>query len=384
MLANYFAFLDSAFRYDCAQCGQACCRGKSVALSAPAELAKLMVRAPQVAPLLQPLPGGYTRLPDVTDGCWFLADDGMCDYERTFGRAAKFATCRLFPFNRVFRVGNVRVVDVNSVICPLQDALGTGQGARHAELLQELDDIGNNPLLETQLEPPGLHWLPLETQLLVDSERFVLAATYDDFAQHMMHTTAQQLGGTEPRPPLAKTAALLELFYGPSNGPFAAQVARALTLLTPSLRFNALFRKNALAYPQLVALLPASLLSTFVLGVCACRASNRALSLRGLTELHQATADLRLLLSRLHERAHLVAPLVCPDLPDPWPDLARRLSDRLDARKKGPPLAEVLSEAAQTLPPESRALLPAVFLRCKDSLRWAALTPTRRGLSSGA
>ena len=76
MTAPLFTFLDGAFRYDCAACGQQCCRGKGIAIDAARELRPLLSRAPAVAPFLEQLPGGYVRLPDVTDGCWFLADDG--------------------------------------------------------------------------------------------------------------------------------------------------------------------------------------------------------------------------------------------------------------------------------------------------------------------
>ena len=60
------------------------------------------------------------------DRCWFLADDGLCRIEVEDGRDAKPASCRLFPFNRVFRIGGYTVVDYNSVICPLH----VGESAR--------------------------------------------------------------------------------------------------------------------------------------------------------------------------------------------------------------------------------------------------------------
>jgi hypothetical protein len=198
MAATYFAFLDGAFRYDCASCGQACCRGKGIAITAQRELVPLLGRVPSIAPLLHPLPGGYVRLPDVTDGCWFLASDGMCSYEQTYGRDAKFTTCRLFPFNRVFRVGSAQVVDVNSVVCPLQDAHGSGHGVRHEDLLSELAAIGKNPLTESTVPLPSgareLRWLSLETTLRDDSAHFLSSPSFAAFASHQQQTTAQHLG----------------------------------------------------------------------------------------------------------------------------------------------------------------------------------------------
>ena len=90
MVPLFFTFLDGAFRYDCATCGQACCRGKGIAIDASRELVPLLRRAPGLLPFVEPLAGGYVRLPDVTDGCWFLRGDGMCAYEQDHGRAAKF------------------------------------------------------------------------------------------------------------------------------------------------------------------------------------------------------------------------------------------------------------------------------------------------------
>jgi len=76
---------------------------------------------------------------DVSDGCWFLASDGNCSLEVEHGRAIKPSTCRLFPFNRVFKVGDVRVVDMNSVC--VRSRRQTAQGVRWADLSREIDEL---------------------------------------------------------------------------------------------------------------------------------------------------------------------------------------------------------------------------------------------------
>lgn len=386
MVAPYFAFLDGAFRYDCASCGQACCRGKGIALSASRELVPLLARAPQIAPLLHPLAGGYVRLPDVTDGCWFLASDGMCSYETTHGRSAKFTTCRLFPFNRVFRLGSAQVVDVNSVVCPIQDAHGTGRGVRHEELQSELAAIGKDPLLDSAVPLPSgareLRWLTLETTLRDESADFLQASDYVRFAQHQQAQTARHLGlrGSDPQTDIAELQHYLDGIYGPSLTEQLpqqkSQVSRALTLLSPSLRFNALFRKGVDDYRRAVLGLPAQLLATSVLTLAAVALWKRPISLRALTELHQAQSELRSLLSRLREPATLDGPLTANELPKPIAEAVSQLSDRLRQAKSATiPIGQQLLSVSQSLQPAERALLPSVLTRAGESLRFVSSRP---------
>lgn len=383
MVAPYFAFLDGAFRYDCASCGQACCRGKGIALSASRELVPLLARAPQIAPLLHPLAGGYVRLPDVTDGCWFLASDGMCSYETTHGRSAKFTTCRLFPFNRVFRLGSAQVVDVNSVVCPIQDAYGTGRGVRHEELLSELAALGKDPLLDSTVPLPQgareLRWLMLETTLRDDSATYLQEVDYQTFAQHQQAQTERHLGlrGTDPQTEIRELQHYFDSIYGSLVAALApaqrAQVSRALTLLSPSLRFNALFRKGVDDYRRTVLSLPSQLLATSVLSLGATALWNKPLSLRALTELHQAQSELRQLLGRLREPATLDGPLTTPELPTSVKDAVSQLSDRLRQPKSATiPLGQHLILVGQSLPAAERALLPSVLVRAGESLRFVS------------
>jgi len=381
MVATYFAFLDGAFRYDCGTCGQACCRGKGVAISADRELVPLLGRVPRISPLLQPLPGGYVRLPDVSDGCWFLASDGMCSYEQRYGREAKFTTCRLFPFNRVFRVGGSQVVDVNSVVCPLQDAHDSGQGVSHQQLLSELASVGKGPLTESSVPLPSgardLRWLALETTLRDDSARFVAEPSFLTFASHQQLTTARHLGlRGEPGSTIEQLHTYLEALYGPIVTPHASVVSRRLTLLSPSLRFNALFRKGSDDYRRLVIALPAQLLVTYVLSAKAAEVWEQPLTLRAITELHQAQTELRTLVARLTESATLSGPLTAAELPPSLAAAATRLGERLQKRDAATqPLGKHLLAVAETVPLAERALLPTLLLRAGEALRFVSPHP---------
>ncbi|MFO0577763.1 MAG: hypothetical protein U1A78_27465 [Polyangia bacterium] len=380
MLPLFFTFLDGAFRYDCAACGQACCRGKGVALEADRELVPLLRRAPALAPFLEPLPGGYVRLPDVTDGCWFLRGDGMCAYEIEHGRAAKFTTCRLFPFNRVFRAGPVRVVDVNSVVCPVQDALGTGQGVSHDELARDLAELGDGPLTSNTAEPPegaqALRWHVLEERVLAESARFLdggladylgFAAWQDDTARR--HVGERAGGEAESEASLRALVATWTELYGAPDPAQQAAAARAVALLTPSLRFNALFRRGGDGYRVAAVRTVRQLLATWFLSAAAARVTGRVPSLRGLTELHQAQAGARALLARLGEPATLKTRLVAPDVPEPLQAALRALSDRLGPRSGvRPPLGAHLLAVAAPLPVEQRPLLVPLLLRAGPQL----------------
>jgi hypothetical protein len=350
----------------------------------------LLLRAPKLAPLAVPVGGGYVRLPDATDGCWFLREDGMCSYEQSHGRAAKFLTCRLFPFNRVFRVGSVRVVDFNSVVCPLEDAYGSGRGVTYRELLDELDTAPDGPLINSPAEPPEgareLRWLALEQGLLEDSAAHLEALDYVMFAE-LQSARSQRHLGEIPRPSDdAGLYSLVELWsavYGVALGcpawqSLRATTARRLTLLTPSLRWNALFKRGAAPYRQQLPDLPRKLLATWFLGVLAATVpgaqppgSLLPLSLRSLTELHQAQAPLRDLLARLDQPARLDRPLSAADMPDDIAAALRQLSRALSApTPPRQPLGQLLLEAAAALPPGRRALLPALLLRTPDSLHF--------------
>lgn len=376
MLPLFFTFLDGAFRYDCAACGQACCRGKGVALEAGRELVPLLRRAPALAPFLEPLPGGYVRLPDVTDGCWFLRSDGLCSYEIEHGRAAKFTTCRLFPFNRVFRAGSVRVVDVNSVVCPVQDAYGTGTGVTHEELERDLRELGEGPLTTNSAEPPdGAHaqrWHVLEQQIVNESARFLGAPDYLDFAAWQDESARRHLGERSVGSSAPELRGLLEVWqalYGLPDAEHRTAAARAVTLLTPSLRFNAMFRRGGDGYRIAAVRLIRQLLATWFLAAAAGQVTGRVPTLRGITELHQAQAAQRTLLARLGEPATLRAPIQAPDVPEPLQAALRDLSGRL-ARAPGnrQPLATLLVAAAQSLGPEQRPLLIPLLGRAGPNL----------------
>jgi hypothetical protein len=323
---TYFTFADGALRYDCMKCGQACCRGRGFAVAAD-ELVPLLGRVPRLASVLRTRPGGSAWVADLTDGCWFLQGDGNCSIEVEHGRLAKPSTCRLFPFNRVYTAGGVRVVDFNASLCPLEDASGTG--VRHADLIAEIDALAGSPLVDVPLPSPSE--LPADW---VERER----------------------AATIPTPPEAACG-----LYGARPD---AAINALIALAAPSLRFGWLFRKNAGAYPVESTRLPERLAGLALIAAAAPHA--RALSLRGLVELWHESAGALDVLARWREPVTLRSPQFSADLPAA---LQPALGAFLAAAFRGPkPLGELVVAAAAALPETLRPLAVPVVASQLGSL----------------
>src|SRR5678815_4187396 len=106
----FFTFPDRVFSYQCQGCA-ACCKGHGIGLDATGgEVAHLTAAYPAVIAFLRRR-GDATTAFNPRDRCWFLDDQELCRVEREHGRARKPASCRLFPFNRIYRLGDWAVVD---------------------------------------------------------------------------------------------------------------------------------------------------------------------------------------------------------------------------------------------------------------------------------
>ena len=351
----YFTFPDGALRYDCAACGQRCCRGAGFAFAAE-ELVPLLLRAPSLAPHLQLRAGGTFQAVDLTERCWFLGDSGFCDLEVAHGREAKPSTCRLFPFNRVFRVGEVRIVDVNSVLCPVE-AAPHGDGTRHADLAREIEGLAGSPLVDVPA------WLPMELDgdWLERERRIARAAAVDPDPSSLAAVAGD--GGTGP------LAAAWARVYGISAAeiePLERAVAPSLALLYASLRWNAIFSRGAPPFPRSIAELPRRLRALTFLAALAARSLGRAPSLRGITELSRAQAPLLSLLTRFDAPVQLASPQFEADVPSL---LQTPLAILLGgAFRGGKTLGELVESAAASLPASQRPLAVALAARQIDTL----------------
>src|SRR5262245_36279660 len=163
----YFTWPDRRFRYECRGCG-ACCKGLGIGIDVAAgQLVQLVSKRPELAVFLRRRGDAITAF-NPRDRCWFLADDGLCRVEVEDGREAKPASCRLFPFNRVFAVGDTTVVDFNSVICPLE-VVAEG-GARHDDVASEIASVKDPAVVGTTL--------PATDRELIATEKLIATALF--------------------------------------------------------------------------------------------------------------------------------------------------------------------------------------------------------------
>ncbi|MEN8263417.1 MAG: YkgJ family cysteine cluster protein, partial [Nitrospirota bacterium] len=82
-------------------CG-ACCKGLGIGLDATAgQVGELTGHYPELIPFLRKRGDTWTAF-NPRGNCWFIDGDGLCRIEVDHGRETKPASCRLFPFNRIW------------------------------------------------------------------------------------------------------------------------------------------------------------------------------------------------------------------------------------------------------------------------------------------
>jgi len=343
----YFTWPDDRFAYDCAGCG-ACCKGHGIGIDvAGGQLVQLVARRPELVGFLRRRGDAITAF-NPRDRCWFLADDGLCRVEVEDGRAAKPASCRLFPFNRVFRIGDALIVDFNSVICPLRVG---ATGERHAAILDEIASISDPAIVGTAL--PARDAAAEATQL-VDGEGaiaralFAAAATGDVAAGWAAQADAAAFDQERAQADEAFAAILGTGWRAPR------EVANALWV-TPSLRFNELYGPRQYApRPVMAPVLARMWLAWLGFAALGEHLAQRALSIQELTTLWSEQAPLLHAIARWRE-----VPVLKPgpvELPGVDPGgLVRGLAQAfIDNRKAKRPLGQLVAGLPQD--PIQRAL----------------------------
>lgn len=310
----YFTWPDRRLRYDCRGCG-ACCKGHGIGLDvAGGQLVQLAARRPEIVPFLRRRGAAVTAF-NPRDRCWFLADDGLCRVEVEDGRAAKPASCRLFPFNRVFVAGALRVVDFNSVICPLQWA-PDGDGVSHAEIEAEIAGIQDPAIVGTPLADPGGH--------LVE-EQAIAARLFDSADLAAAWDAQTDLARPDLAPAFAAFGATFET---------PADVA-PLVALTPSMRFNELFGPRRTR----AADLPAMWLAWLGFAALGSRLAARALGLQELTTMWSEQAPLLHAIARWHD-----VPVLKPGPVDmPTPEVRALAQALVDNKRARAPLGALIA-----------------------------------------
>ncbi len=308
----YFTWPDRRFAYDCRGCA-ACCKGHGIGIDvAGGQLVQLLARRPALAAFLRRRGDAITAF-NPRDRCWFLDDGGLCRIEVEDGRAAKPASCRLFPFNRVFRLGAFTIVDYNSVICPLRVA-DDGAGIPHADVAAEIAQIADPAVVATPLparDPDA------EGLAFVTAERPIAAAVFAApgdlaaaWAAQADPSAVDPTGGFAPRPaggagPVptphlasldrereAASAAFTAVLGTPWQPP-SLPTLTAAGWLTPSLRFNELYGPRQYApRPRMPPVLARMWLAWLGFAALGEQLAGRPLGLQELTTLWSEQAPL--------------------------------------------------------------------------------------------
>jgi len=327
----YFTWPDRRFRYECRGCG-ACCKGHGIGLDvAGGQLVQLVTRRPEIAAFLRRRGDAITAF-NPRDRCWFLADDGMCRVEVEDGRDAKPASCRLFPFNRVFRIGAYTVVDYNSVICPVFTV--GDDGITHAEVLAEIATIQDPTIVGTRLPAQNPE---AEGKAFVESERAIAEALFAAPGDLAIAWGAQADAAALDLETATATAAF-EAILGTLWRAPSATTLQAITWLTPSMRFNELYGPRQYATRSTMSPVLARMWLAWV-GFAALgeQLAGRALGLQELTTLWSEQAPLLHAVARWREAPSLKpGPIELPGV-DPGSvvrGLAQALIDNRKAKKQ--------------------------------------------------
>ncbi|CAN5869422.1 hypothetical protein BH11MYX2_BH11MYX2_19350 [soil metagenome] len=233
-MALFFTWPDRRFAYTCAGCG-ACCKGHGIGIDVAAgQLVQLVARRPELAAFVRRRGETVTAF-NPRDRCWFLEDDGLCRVEVEDGRSAKPASCRLFPFNRVFTIGSHTVVDFNSVICPMR--VVPGDGIDHASIADEIASIQDPSIIGTRL--PAQDAIN-EGDAFVTTEGAIAEALFAAPGDLAVAWGAQADAAAFDRETQVASDAFMAIVGAAWRAP-SAQTAANATWLTPSMRFNELY-----------------------------------------------------------------------------------------------------------------------------------------------
>ncbi|HEU5058232.1 MAG TPA: YkgJ family cysteine cluster protein, partial [Kofleriaceae bacterium] len=271
----FFTFPDQVFSYDCRGCA-ACCKGHGIGLDATGgEVAHLSEAYPALVAFLRRR-GDATTAFNPRDRCWFLDDQQLCRIERDHGRARKPASCRLFPFNRIYRIERWAVIDYNSVLCPLQVG-GPAPAVSHADVLAEIATVDDPGVVGTRLGSSEE-----EGRQLVARERPIAEAC---FAAARAADLAPAWAAQSDAPLHPLEVPFRALLGRPWSAPDPVTLAHCLWL-TPSLRFNELYGPRKYApRDRLVASLPGMWLAWIGFAALGAELAERPLGLQELTTI---------------------------------------------------------------------------------------------------
>lgn len=295
----YFAFPNSAFRYDCVECGAKCCRGHGY--HQHAQDLRFQVEQRHALKLFLDKPRGSSRpyyIQNLAPSCFFLSETGRCEIQENHGYGAKPETCRLFPFNHWRRAGEFLIVAPHMSLCPLQVCRESqGSCSDHDNLYREMAAFGIHSAVPETVASTGdvEGTIRRELRIRAAAESLLAAPTYRECAVEQLRATISDEQAWNPeavRYSIEKHEHCLFQVLGVKATPEAMSnesLTTAMIAITPVIRAELLFLTKGNGHPlqPLVPLsrIPYLLLTLNAFGALAIDAGMRSISYQTLTAL---------------------------------------------------------------------------------------------------
>lgn len=336
----YLAFPSGAFTYDCVTCGAQCCRGHGYEINAAEEL-KHQLESQAVHFFIDPCEAhqDHYHVRNAAPGCFFLTDSNLCRLQLDKGFGAKPGTCRLFPFNGMFRVGNYLVIHPHGSLCPLQIARDgvIGEASAHDTILRQLTSQGVDQHVEIYLPISDnvAALVALERQIVELSATFMARSDYAAFAAAQLDATfrffpdsiARDTSGQHPAADQA--LANLDRDIQHALGVAGAEaddpsVAQTMAAMTSAVRAHLVFRRSLDSAPTVsLALVPGMLVALHRMAQLAKRTGMPGVSYQTVMRIFADCRPLLTILCQLHSVVAWKTDAVV-DLAAPGPTVFRK------------------------------------------------------------
>lgn len=240
----YFPFLSGILSYDCETCDAPCCHSPGLSIGRSREIIALTKVQKHIDLFAAPSFVGSSGMSIHAPGekCWFLDKRSQCRVESHLGRDAKPAGCRLYPFYKVRRIGDMLTV-LPDFTCPITISLRPTRKSpsNHRLLTREMHLAGiargGHPRLPEPVDMPWFDALVLENEICSGSANHLTDGSYLPFAIRQQALTSRMLPGSIP-PDLERLIGRIQAFTGVDHV-LHPQRLRRLIALTPVLRMMA-------------------------------------------------------------------------------------------------------------------------------------------------
>jgi hypothetical protein len=244
--------------------------------------------------------------------CFFLSDDGLCRIQTERGFDAKPETCRLFPFNRIFRVGSFLLVMPHQNLCPLEVVTeqGGSDASDHELILAELQrtDVSSHITEGLPSTTDVAAVVEMERRLIQSSRAFFAEADFFGFVAAQIADRTDNVSGASAtlRAVVTDYIRSIECCLGVDGTSVSmddASFRRTLIAISPVVRAHWLFpeARSASAIEAVTSdRAPFLLLALFVLGRLAMAAGMSTVTYQSLMRIVTDNAQLISLLGGLN------------------------------------------------------------------------------------